>query len=187
MKSIIFILLISSLLFLGCMSGYVPVKQGNVEISGDFAIIRSDATMLAVKIDLWTGEPQFLPDYFTTINVRVQNRTRENIRIEPSHFAVLDEHGLQSDTVSLEMVLDVVLSHHSLIPDRFAIAVETQRENQNRINNIRRNIMSRSFAFGELLPGATKEGVLFFPKIDNKNQEFVFIYNTNEILFKKTK
>jgi len=81
----------------------------------------------------------------------------------------------------------MMLQDVSLIPDRFSITAETQRENLARLHEIRKNISGKSFVFGEVHPGAFKEGIIFFPKLDSKNQEFIFVYKGTEIKFKKTK
>ena len=175
------------LILTGCVPKYLPVVQGNIEILDEFAILRTDDEMLAVRMDLWNGEPQYLTEYFDVMFIRVQNRTRENIKIETEHFALIDENSLQSDLVPADIVLEIALAHPSLVPEWYSISAETQRENLTRINTIRRNIMTRAFAFGDIYPGAIKEGMIFFPKLESKNQEFTLIYKSNEIVFRKMK
>jgi len=185
MSYIRFITLLALLTIVGCVSRFMPVVQGNVEVSGEFAILVADSTMVAARIDLWNGEPQYLTEDFSLIYVRMQNRSRESMRIYPTDFVMIDENSIQFDIVPNDIVIEIALSHPSLVPDRYYIFPDTQRENIARINTIRRNIMTRAFAFGDIHPGAIKEGILFFPKLDNKNQKFVLLYKNNEFLFKK--
>ena len=182
------ILILSFILFLtSCVAKYLPVEQGNVIVSNEYAVLTTDSEFLAVRIDLWNGEPQFLTEYFDVMFIRLQNRTNRSLRVEPHYFALIDDTGLQFDMVPSDIVLEIVLSNPTLIPERFSISSETQRENQTRIANIRRNIMTRSFVFGDIHQNAFKEGVLFFPKLESKNQEFIIIYKDNEIVFRKSK
>lgn len=187
MKIKAIIIMLISLIISSCSQKYLPVQENNIEISGDYAVLRTNFKMIAVKETFWTIEPQYLSNYYTTFNVKIQNRSKEMLSIKHSDFALIDEKNMQFDTLPTEQILDMMLQDSSLIPDRFAISVETQRENAARISEIRRNILSKSFNFGEIHPGAYKEGILFFPKLDNKNQEFRFIYKSHEIKFKKTK
>ena len=180
-------IILSILLLSSCVAKFVPVEQGNVIVSNEFAVLTTDSEFLAVRIDLWNGEPQYLTDYFDVMFVRLQNRTNNNLKIEPNFFALLDENGLQFDIVPTDIVLEIILSNPTLIPERFSISSETQRENQARIATIRRNILTRAFVFGDIHQNAFKEGILFFPKINSKNQEFTIVYKNNEILFRKTK
>ncbi|MCL2063007.1 MAG: hypothetical protein FWG98_01360 [Candidatus Cloacimonetes bacterium] len=184
---IMLFLLILLSLSLSCVSRYMPVAQNNIEVSDEFAILRTDDELMAIRVDLWNGEPQYLTEYFSSMFVRIQNRSSYPIRIIPTDFAMINENQMQYDLVPSDIVLEIALSHPSLVPEWFSISAETQRENLNRVNTIRRNIMTRAFAFGEIHPGAIKEGILFFPNLDNKNQEFTILYRHNEILFRKNR
>ena len=185
MKKFIFILLTLIIIFTSCVSKYTPVASPTVEISGDFAVINLQYSIIAVSESGWGHEPQYLPNYYTTMFVRIQNRSNHVLSVNPADFALIDENSIQHDAYTNEVVLDMMLNDPSLIPDRFAIAVETQRENSARINEIRRNILVRGFTFGDIHPGAIKEGVLFFQRLDSRNKEFRFIYKGSEVEFKK--
>ena len=187
MKYFFTLILASLMLLVGCISTYRPVPKGNIEISDDFAILRTENELLAVRVDFWSGEPQYLTEYFDIMFIRIQNRTRESYRIEPTDFALIDENLVQYDLVPHEIVLEIALAHPSLVPEWFATTSETQRENLNRVGSIRRNIMTRAFSFGEIHQGVFKEGMLFFPKLDSKNQEFTFLYKNHEIDFRKSR
>jgi len=172
-------------LLVSCVARYQPVPQQNVEVTEEFAVIKLDDEVIAVREAFWGVEPQYLNNTFTTIYIRIQNKSKESITIDPVNFAIIDENKYQYDLYPADLVLEMMLSDPSLIPDRFAIAPETQRENLSRLNEIRRNILSNSFSFGEIRQGAIKDGILFFEKLDNKNKEFTFIYKNNEIVFRK--
>jgi hypothetical protein len=163
------------------------VQQDNVDISGEYAVIQNDTLLIAVKEFLWTSQPEYLPDSYTTFFIKIQNRTKKPIKVNYNDFYVIDQVNLQYDIVEPVNVLDMMLQDTALIPDRFSITAETQRENASRIYEIRKNITGKSFNFGEIMPGAFKEGVLFFPKLNNRNMEFRFIYKSNEIKFLKSK
>jgi len=176
------------LLLISCAPrNYLPVTENNVERSGEYAVLRLDSSMLAATVSFWTVEPRFLSDYYTTISVRIQNRTSESMTIMPSDFAIIDQNNRQFDIVPTETVLEMMLLDPSLIPDRFVISAETQRENEQRRNTIRRNILARGFSFGAVHPGAFKEGVLFFPRLDGRHQEFTLVYKGNEIKFRRSR
>jgi len=184
-RKYLFLILIVALLTNCTPRYYMPVAENGVELTNDFAILRLDDSMLIVAVDLWIIEPRFLPDYFTTIHVRVQNRTQQSMSVLPSDFAIIDENFTQTDILSPDIVLEMMLADQSLIPERWIIAAETQREHAKRLTAIRNNIMTRGFSFGEIHPGAFKEGTLFFPRLDRRNQEFTFVYKSNEIKFKR--
>jgi len=184
-KEMIFIIVIV-LSLVGCMPrNYMPVVENNIERSGEYAVLRMDSSMLAASMSFWTIEPRFLPDYYTTVRVRIQNRTAESMAITPADFAIIDQDNRQLDIIPTEIVLEMMLLDPSLIPDRFIIAAETQRENEQRRNIIRRNILANGFSFGAIHPGAFKEGVLFFPRLDSRQQEFTLVYKGNEIRFRR--
>jgi hypothetical protein len=182
MQIILFVLILTS-----CVSKYMPVPADNIEISDEFAIMSLNDSTIAIKESLWSAEPKFLPNHFSTMHVVIQNRSNRIITVYPSDFAILNENKVQHDIVSNDVVLETVFSDPQLIPERFTIAAETQRENATRLNDIRRNIQNRGFSFGDIHPGAIKEGTLFFQRLDSKNQEFTFIYKSHEIKFKKTR
>ena len=182
-----FLCVILILFLTSCVSKYLPVQKENIEISGDFAILNHQNYLFATSENAWGHEPQYLPNYFTTMFVRIQNKSNQIFTLFPADFVIIDENSFQHDVYTNDVVLEMMLNDSSLIPDRFAIAVETQRENTARINEIRRNILVRGFTFGDIHPGAIKEGVLFFQRLDNKNKEFKLIFKTNEVVFKKNR
>lgn len=186
-KSTYLITLLFTIFIISCSQKFVPVSQENIEVSGEYAVLRTNTTVLAVREFLWAFEPKYLPDSYTTFHIRIQNRSKEPLKIEKKDFYLIDQNSLQYDLVSSDDVLQMMLQDASLIPDRFTITAETQRENALRINEIRRNISMRSFIFGDIHPGAFKEGIIYFHKLDSKSQEFKLVYKGTEIIFKKSK
>jgi len=183
---VVVIIALIIVLLIGCAPlVYMPVAGNNVERVGEYAMLRLDESLLIAAVDLWIIEPRFLPDYFTTIHIRVQNRTNHSMTINPSDFAIIDEYITQTDVIAPEVVLEMMLADPSLIPERYIIAADTQREHAQRMNAIRRNILTRGFSFGEIHPGAFKEGILFFPRLPTRNMEFTLVYKGNEIGFKR--
>jgi len=187
MKQFVFVIFSLCLVFTGCVSRFMPVEQGNIQVINEFAVLMTEQETLAVRVDLWNGEPQYLTEYFDIMFVRLQNRTTTGLSVEPSDFILIDQNGMQYDLVPSDIVLEIALAHPSLIPERFNISSDTQRESLNRIASIRRNIMTRAFVFGDIHHGAFKEGLLFFPKIDSRSQEFTIVYKNNEILFRRNR
>jgi len=179
-------LLLITLFLSSCLARYRPAPEQNIEISGDFALLKLDSETLAVAEALWGIEPAYLNNSLTTMYIKVQNKSSESITVDPIHFIIVDAEKYQYDLYPTELVLEMMLTDPSLIPDRFAIAPETQRENISRRNSIRNNIISESFSFGDIYPGAIKEGYLFFKKIESRHKEFTFIYKNHEIIFKKS-
>jgi len=180
------IIVFTTFLLTSCLARYRPVPDHNIEVSGDFAMLKLDTETIAVTEAIWGIEPQYLNNSFTTMYVKIQNKSTESITIDPINFTIIDSDKYQYDLYPAELVLEMMLTDPSLIPDRFAIAPETQRENLARRNNIRNNIIAESFSFGDIYPGAIKEGFLFFKKLENSNKEFMFIYKNNEIVFRKS-
>ena len=181
-------LLLNCILFMSaCVPKYLPVPTKSVEISGEFGIITLGNTTLATTEAIWGREPQYLPDYYLTLYVRIKNGGVESLPINPIDFAIIDENDIQFDIINYDVVLELMLQHPSLIPERFTIANEGIRDNLARRNEIRMNIINNAFTFGEIHKGSIKEGILYFPKLSNNNKEFTLVYKDNEIKFKKTK
>jgi hypothetical protein len=204
---------------IGCVSSYLPVAINNVEVSDEYALLQTENAHLTVTVDAWTVEPQFLPNYYTTIYVRVLNRTQEYISVNEEDFLLLDENKTQYDLVLPEDVVTLLLNEPSnttvIIPrdrdrdrdtdrdrdrdrtwdrdrDRFSNDNRYGRDGDPRGRNstarynlFKRNIVNKGFGFGEIYPGAAKEGVLYFDKLESSNQEFTLVYKGHEIVFRR--
>ena len=193
MKSLkIILLLLVSLIFISCTIKYLPVKEKGVIISEGYGIIKDDDFVFAAANEYWIKEPQNLTDYFTTFHISITNKTKEKMKITPLDISLLDAEENQFDTVDLEFIEKMLLPkqlEYLVIQnieensDEFHQLLEDQQNILEEWREAQRNLITYSFRFGEILPGAKKSGFIFFPKISSSNNSCHIFFNDITIKF----
>lgn len=178
----LFLLLTSS-----CALKYMPVSDQGLIISGETAVWKNNDILFSVSEKMWLKDPQYLSDHYTTFWVKIQNNSSQTIQINRSDFALLDESRSQSDAQDSEEVLDLMLQDESLYIDRFIMTIQSQQEKLQRRTTIQRNITLDSFAFGDILPRASKQGIIYFQKVSGRSKQLTLVYKQKEIIFQKMK
>lgn len=178
----LFLLLTSS-----CALKYMPVPDQDLIISGETAVWKNNDILFSVSEKMWLKDPQYLSDHYTTFWVKIQNNSSQTIQIKRSDFALLDESRSQTDAQDSEEVLDLMLQDESLYIDRFIMTIQSQQEKLQRRSTIQRNITLDSFAFGDILPRASKQGIIYFPKVSGRSKQLTLVYKQKEIIFQKIK
>lgn len=179
--------IVIALLFTACATKFLPVQAPGLIVSDDIAIYKENDIVLTVAEQMWVKEPQYLSDHYSTFWVKVQNNTDTAYKISPSSFALLDEDRNQVDVQDYEYVLDIMMQNEELYIDRFLMSAQTQQQILQKRALVQRNIMLDSFAFGEILPRASKQGVIYFPKVKGSVKQLIFVFNNKEITFQRIK
>ena len=192
MKRSIFSLLLLVLIFSACTIKYVPVQTDGVTVTDDFGINRTKAYTFAAANEYWNKEPQELTNYFTTFYVSIQNRTRDELQVEMNDFGLIDQNGNQYDVIShdyIEKLLAPRQIDYLLINENKEELIDTEEffnEQKAVIEEWRiaqNNLITYSFHFGNIMPGAKKSGFIFFPKLESENAECELRYDDRSIKF----
>ena len=191
-KRLLLLLIVLMLIITSCTVKYMPVESQDVKVTDDFAVVKTKAWTFAVENKYWIKEPQDLTDYFTTFYVSIKNRHKKEMEINPSDINLLDEEGNQFDVVMLDYIEQMLLPKqldYLVITNLEEDLIETQEifEDHRRIldewREAKKNLITYSFHFGKILPGAKKSGFIFFPKLDSKNNSCQIIFHNNKINF----
>ncbi len=171
----------------GCAYNYSPVSQNGIMTEEDYAIVKDSTGLSAISYKYWYRDPQNISDYYSTFWVSIQNNTKKKISIMPSDFILLDANRNQMETVPPEMVLKFVMRENDFSVSRFNVDNEQLLQETNKRIESERNVMTYSFGFGDLLPNASKNGYIFFPRLPSQNNVIYLIYKGKEITFQKKK
>ncbi|MDP8201747.1 MAG: hypothetical protein P9M11_06350 [Candidatus Tenebribacter burtonii] len=192
MKRYIFSLLLFVLLFSACTIKYVPVQADGVTVTDDFGINRTKAYTFVAANEYWNKEPQELTNYFTTFYISIQNRKRDNLKVEMSDFGLIDQNGNQYDIVTQDYIENLLAPRqidYLLINENKKEFIDTeeffieQKQVMEEWRTAQNNLITYSFHFGNILPGAKKSGYIFFPKLESENAECELRYNDKSIKF----
>ncbi len=186
-KSLLFGLFILLLFMNGCGYRFAPQPDKDLMISDDYAIWKHNNFVFTVAEQMWVKDPQYLSDHYITFFVRIQNTSSETLTITKTQFAFLDENRNQTDASDPDDVLDIMMRDQSLYIDQFMVPLERQQEIQQKKSAIQRNLLSESLQFGEILPRASKQGYVFFPKTNQPMKKFTLVFKNKEIVFEQTK
>ena len=192
MKRFIFPLLLLVLIFSACTIKYVPVQTDGVTITDDFGVNRTKAYTFAAANEYWNKEPQELTNYFTTFYVSIQNRKRDDLEVEMSDFGLIDQNGNQFDVVTQDYIENLLAPRqidYLLINENEKEPIDTeeffneQKQVMEDWRTAQNNLITYSFHFGKILPGAKKSGFIFFPKLESVNAKCELRYNNRIIKF----
>lgn len=157
------------LLLSGACSVRYFVPSPGVTAENRFAIVKTDSLVFAIRPQNYVGNHQQLNNRFFSVLIRVKNNSIAKQRIEPGSFSILANER-QYDYIPLDYLL-ADMRQASLLSnyeDPFALADEqTYIKEDTRQQELYYELIANSFSFGEILPGAIKEGYLFYNnKID---------------------
>lgn len=141
---------------------YVPAP--GVATESRYALAKVDSLLFAIRPQSYSGANGAVGNRFFPIYLRVKNTGMQKRRIETGSFGII-AGGQQFDSVPLELIL-ANMRQASLLKDYqnpFAISDDnTIVRDEQKEQDAYYDLISNSFSFGELLPGAIKEGYLFY-------------------------
>jgi hypothetical protein len=158
-----------TLLFLvaGCtVKPYVPVPGDFYTKEADWGIVSTDSLDIFVHPQSYYGLAQNSASSYFTLYVRVKNKSSKNISLNRSSFSILAENQ-QFDYIPLEIILGSLQNYSSLrhYQDPFASPLPSDYEKYlQEVQQQYLELVNSYFSFGDLLPGGSKEGYLFYDK-----------------------
>ena len=182
-------LVLCSLLLVSCVAKYQPVRSKDISVSEDYAMLKTEEYTLAVAYKYWIKEPQNLTDHLTALHIVCRNKTTDEVNISPNDFHLLDSDGNQTDIILPDKIASLLIPNEPyydpLITDQNILG-EYKYAAEERMS-ARSNLMTESFSFGKILPGAKKSGFIFFPRLENENDAFTVSYKGKLIQFVRKK
>lgn len=170
------------LLTISCTATYTAQPTERISIVDDYALLEKDELAFAVRPRFWTREPQRVSDFFSTFHIIVSNQSDQRITILPSDITLLDEDKNQYDAITASEVAEI-LFYDDIMRDKFTPYPQRYDDvSQDRVN-ARANLMQEAFNYGEIHPGARKNGFIFFRRLPAGNRESTIIFRGEEIIF----
>ncbi len=145
------------------MKAWQPVP-GDYYLEEGFIVIRTDSLLIALRPANYRGSRSNLNSDFFSIYVQLKNTSVKKLQIPASSFAILSE-GRQYDHIPISYILDNARDqiYFEQWQDPFHEQTSVVDERQ-KLRDEYYELLANSFNFGELLPSATKQGYLFYPR-----------------------
>jgi len=160
------ILTISLLLSLltACAVKAYKLVPGDYHSEEGYAIIRTDSLQIAIRPESYRGGFRDANSQFFPVRLQVRNISARRINLAPSSFSILAEDR-QYDYIPLDYVLSSSQSRFYLDDwqDPFITDPQVLQDRERKLDDYY-ELLSNYFSFGELLPGAGKDGYLFYPR-----------------------
>ncbi len=152
-----------------------------------FAIFRSDSLLVAVRPQAYRGSSRDVSSNFFSLYVMVRNISGVTVKLPSSGFSIVAS-GRQFDYVPLDLILGSYQQNLALEQwqDPFnsdPLLAEIRDKNIDAYYEL----MASYFSFGDLQPGASKDGYLFYDRAVGRAQGFVFDALGQPIAFTKGK
>jgi len=164
---------------------FVPAE--GVLSEDNYAIIRSDTLLIIVRPQNYPGSYHEINSRFFPLYFKVKNTSSHKIHLNQSSFSILCNEK-QYDSIPLDYVLAdlerrILLKQFS---DPFAPQVTnfgiTYKEKEQEMYY---ELVNNAFSFGDILPGAIKEGYLFYNREIASAKRFTIDILGNTICFVK--
>lgn len=145
------------------VSQFVP-GEGIIR-ENNYAVIRSDTLLIIVKPQSYPGSYQEINNRFFPVFISIKNNSTQKIKLQENSFSILCNEK-QYDPVPVDYILadlerKMMLQEFSdpfLPPTEFGITDRTKEQ------EMYYELVNNAFSWGELLPGAKKDGYLFYNK-----------------------
>lgn len=158
-NSIILIILLS---LAGCAIKRFQPVAGDHLIQDGFALVRTDSLMIAIRPQAYRTPNGTLNNNAFSLYLRVQNISKRTIPLAANSFSIVLKHK-QYDHLPLNWVLFSSQATFTDWPDPFNPNPSPQlQKSWMQREEDRYALLADTFSFGELLPGAMKEGYLFY-------------------------
>jgi hypothetical protein len=158
------LLALLAVLCAGCSYRFMPVQSPQIRVTEEYGIVESDEYTIIAANRYWSHEPQELSNSFLTFSLVVQYTTKAPLNITPRDVLLLDERGNQMDIVPVES-LTAMYKPQELVVTAGPIDPMAQDAAWNEWLKIQQNLSSESFHFGQIAPGARKQGFIFFHRL----------------------
>lgn len=170
-------ILTSSILFLllaGCAIGGYRPGPGDYSVEDGFAILRTDSLLVAVRPQAYRGSSRDVASNFFSMYVMVRNISAARVKLPAEGFSIVAQ-SRQYDYVPLNLLLNSFQQKLALEQwqDPFnsdPLLAEVRDKNLDSYYEL----MASYFSFGDLQPGASKDGYLFYDKAVGRSQTFIF-------------
>lgn len=145
---------------------YVPVPGNGINREEQYAVLRTDSLLVAVRPQAYPGAGNDFAGRFFSLRIVVRNTGTLVKQMNPNNFSILAA-GRQYDYYPLQHVLanlqtSDLLENGNVVEDPFN--PQLLPNEQDRQQEYALDLMGEYLSFGDILPGGRKEGYLFYDK-----------------------
>ncbi|GAB1468293.1 hypothetical protein MASR2M64_10060 [Candidatus Cloacimonadota bacterium] len=188
-KQVIMILPAAVLLLSGACSIKYFVPASGVQSENRYAIVKTDSLLFILRPQNYGTNNTQLSSRFFSMFIRVKNTASTKQKIADGSFSILVKDK-QYDYIPLEYLL-ANLRQASLLnsyQDPFSITGnQNLLQDDTKAQEIYYDLIANSFSFGDVLPGAIKEGYLFYDDRIYSTDDFAIDVQGKRIGFIKGK
>lgn len=162
----VFLLFVTMLLGACSSNRWQPVSKKSYAVDKNWAVLSNDSLLIAITPSSYRGSASSLDSRYFCMFIRVRNLSKKSLELSNSGFSIIAE-GKQYDPVPLEYVLGNLKINYMLQQgdDIFQPNPLSDDPFQNdQYDDAYFEVLSSYFSLSKLLPGASKEGYLFYDK-----------------------
>jgi hypothetical protein len=167
------------------ISRFVPVETEDVSVESGFSVIRTDSLMIAIRPQFLAGDLSKLNTHFFTLYIEVKNRAKTNRSLQQSDVYILQENQ-QYDIIPAQNIINAF--QVPTFSDFFNDPSDLNRSvfNPDQRQQSLFELMQISFIFGNIVPGGTKSGYIYFHGNLHGSKHFVVNIIDTPIRFVKS-
>lgn len=175
-------LLITILILLfgaGCAYKAFRPQSGDYTIEEGYAIVRTDSLLIAVRPLQYRGLSDLGSNNYFTLYLQIKNLSKTKRNIPTTAFGVIAGEK-QYDYIPMDYILGDY-QRRLFMSQWDALQNENQSLTDQRQKDMDGyyNLMSAALSFGDVLPGAIKEGYLFYnPSVRRADRFMIDVFGT---------
>jgi hypothetical protein len=150
--------------------------------------VKGDSLLIILRAQDYPGNVQTVNGNFFTLYLQIRNQGKATRRLAMESFGILAD-GRQYDFVPLELVLGSLQSSYLLsqYEDPFTAPnpVPSQPYTQDQYQEQYFELLNNYFSFGDILPGGSKEGFLFYNRRVGNARQFSVDALGRQVIFRR--
>lgn len=165
----LFLAVVFSILTACANNSLVPVVANGVTTEDGYAVVRTDSLLIAIRPQMWNCTQSNLRPNLYSVLLQVKNTTNRKIQLPSQRFKITSD-GIQYDAVPLPYILEIMRKEIMVSQYDDMFTQESTLDFKNNQQQAVSEMINGYFSFGDILPGATKKGYVFFnPKLTKAN------------------
>jgi len=158
-----------------CSIRYFVPEEGTLT-EDRYAVVRSDSLQFALRPQSYLGNYQDVNNRFFPVFIRVKNSSTRRIKVPEGSFGIL-ANDRQFDPVPLQYILANL--RQSIWLKSYDNLFQPEDPSQSVLDKTREQdmyyeLLSSAFSYGDILPGGSKEGYLFYDRAIDAAEGFTF-------------
>lgn len=178
-KKIRFVLAVVFIVLTACANNsLIPIAGNGSTIEDGYAVMRTDSLLIAIRPQVMYGSQSSYRPKFFSVYLRIKNTSNRSLTLDSKHIKAISE-GMQFDPIPLQHILSTVQKDMLLNQYDDLFSQESTPDIRGNQQQVVSDLINGYYSFGDILPGTTKIGYVFFnPNLQKANRLQFYVFGS---------